>query len=407
MPYHGALQTTVSWAPLEPTNYHLAVCAYLEQREPELWNWIAASRQEQDPALRLHLLKTTYQLSQEAHPALHAAVAQASQRLNIAPEVALYQANHAEQINVAIYVENNAAHIIFSGAVLELLDDAELSAVIGHELAHYELWQRDGGRFWIASRLVERLADEEPGRGEWHYTALRYQQYMEIYADRGAYRVCQDIAPCIASLVKIQTGLKQVHVDSYLEQAERILAHDGVVSDAVSHPQAFIRAKALAMHAAAAPELDATLDRLLAGAMEPDTLDITGQVALAALTRSVVASLLTSPWFASDAVKALARRYWDDFTPGEAAAPQHLGAVGQVLLPDAHKLDTYLSFVLLDFACVDPTLEELPMAAALQLADQLGIGDTFETTVLKETRLKKTAPAKLRAMVIPTHIDRP
>lgn len=392
---------------MEPTTYHLAVCDYLERQEPELWNWIASSRQQQDPELRLHLLKTTYQLSREAHPALHDAVALASQRLGIGPEVSLYQANHAGQANVAIFIEGEAAHIIFSGAVLELLDEAELTAVIGHELAHFELWQRDGGRYWIGSRLVERLDEEEAGRGEWHHTALRYQQYMEIYADRGAYKVCQDIAPCIASLVKIQTGLKQVHVDSYLEQAERILAHDGVVSDAVSHPQAFIRAKALAMHAAGAPELAATLERLLSGAMEPDTLDILGQVALSALTRSVVASLLTSPWFATDTVLALARRYWDDFTPGESGDPRHLGAVGQVRLPEPHKLDTYLSFVLLDFACADPSLEELPVAAALQLADQLGIGDTFEQTLLKETKTKKTAVAKLRALVIPTHIERP
>jgi hypothetical protein len=392
---------------LEPTTYHLAVCDYLERREPELWQWIAASRQQHDPELRLHLLKTTYQLSREAHAALHAAVALAAQRLGIAPEVALYQAQHDSQPNVAILIEDQAAHIVFSGPVLELLDAAELQAVVGHELAHYELWQRDGGRYWIGSRLVERLAAEEAGVGEWHHTALRYQQYMEFYADRGAYQVCQDIAPCIASLVKIQTGLKQVHVDSYLEQAGRILAHEGVVSEAVSHPQSFIRARALALHAAGASDCDATLAQWLDGALAPDTLDILGQVEVAALTRSVVAGLLASPWFNSETVRALARRYWDDFLPGEPPAERHLGVVGQVRLPQPHQLGEYLSFVLLDFACADPALEELPMAAALQLAQQLDIADAFERAVLKETKLKKTAVARLRAMTIPTDIHRP
>jgi hypothetical protein len=217
---------------------------------------------------------------------------------------------------------------------------------------------------------------------------------MEIYADRGAYEVCQDIAPCIASLVKIQTGLKQVHVDSYLEQADRILAHEGVVSEAVSHPQSFIRARALALHAAGAPECDATLAQWLDGALAPDALDILGQVEVAALTRSVVAGLLASPWFNSEVVRALARRYWDDFLPGEPAAERHLGAVGQVRLPQPHQLGEYLSFV-------------LPMAAALQLAQQLDIADAFERTVLKETKLKKTAVARLRVMTIPTDIHRP
>ena len=375
----------------EATTYHASVCTYLTERESDLWRWGTSAMQDDLQQLRLHLLKTTYQLSVDAHPELHARAARAAQALGIEAAISLYQANDGGGANVAIYTAPGEAHIIFQGPVLGMLDGAEIDAVLGHELAHYLLWQRDGRRFQVASRILERLALEESPPGVWASTALRYQQYTEIYADRGAYAVCGDIGPCIASLVKIQTGTPQVHVESYLQQADRILAHENAACEHAGHPQNFIRTRALALHASGAPGIDATLAALLGGPVKLDRLDILGQAELHLLTRSVLARLLAPTWFGSDSVLALACRYYADFRHGQSPP------IGVVTLPPGHQLAEFFSFVLLDFACVDPALEDLPLAAALRLAEELSIGKAFEALLLKETGIKKTALAKLKA----------
>ena len=76
--------------------------------------------------VRLHLLKTTYQLSAEAHPDLHAAAARVAQALGISPAISLYQSNDAGGANVAIYTAASEAHIIFQGPVLGMLGGAEI-----------------------------------------------------------------------------------------------------------------------------------------------------------------------------------------------------------------------------------------------------------------------------------------
>ena len=78
-------------------------------------------------------------------------------------------------------------------------------------------------------------------------TARRYQLYTEIFADRGALCVTGLLDPVIAGLVKIQTGLAQVSAPAYLKQAEEIFAGGNVATVEHSHPEAFIRARALSL----------------------------------------------------------------------------------------------------------------------------------------------------------------
>ena len=51
-------------------------------------------------------------------------------------------------------------------------------------------------------------------------------------------------------------------------------------------------------------------------------------------------------------------------------------------------LRDYLAYLLLDFVAADPELEELPLAAALQLAGEFELSDTVEKLAVKELKWK-------------------
>lgn len=62
-------------------------------------------------------------------------------------------------------------------------------------------------------------------------------------------------------------------------------------------------------------------------------------------------------------------------------------ATGQGITVDA-RLREYFCYVLLDFAKVDPDLDDMPLAATLQLSQQLELDAQFEKLAAKELGLK-------------------
>jgi hypothetical protein len=52
-------------------------------------------------------------------------------------------------------------------------------------------------------------------------------------------------------------------------------------------------------------------------------------------------------------------------------------------------MQDYYGYVLLDFVTADRDLEELPLAAALVLAEKLGLKDRFTEIAKRELRLRK------------------
>jgi hypothetical protein len=369
---------------LQPLPYHIELRDYLKSEERELWNWFASAKAKADYTenLRMELLKSTYRLDAEGHPELYEGVEQARQRLGLNIPVTLYQAQNSPQLNAALFYMPEEAHIIFSGSVLTLLAIDELKSVIGHELAHYHLWEREGGDFQISDRLLQAIAHDPRASASHEESARRYQLYTEIFADRGSLKVTGDFAPVISGLVKIETGLSQVSAASYLKQAEEVFANGNTATQGVSHPEAFIRARALAFWQADPEKAWAPTSSMIEGSTSLEGLDLPGQTRLTAATRRVIEFLLTPKWFHTPAILGHAKLYFSDFQPG----------VGSIAVPELKFADNglreYLCYVLLDFAKADPDLDEMPLAAALDLSRQLDLDAQFEKLAARELSMK-------------------
>jgi hypothetical protein len=371
---------------LEPLPYHLELRDYLKSKERELWNWFASAQAKADYTehLRLELLKSTYRLDAEGHPELYKSLEEAKTKLGLSIPVTLYQAQHSPTPNAALFFLPGEGHIVFAGPLLTLLNQDEIKSVIGHELAHYHLWERDNGEFHIAGRLINAVAEDPRAAASHEQTARRYQLYTEIFADRGALCITGDVHPVVAGLVKTHTGLSQVSAAGYLKQAEEIFAKGNISTEGVSHPEAFIRARSLVLWQEKREAATPDINHMIEGAAALDELDLIGQTRLTTQTRRLLEHLLRPRWFQTPAILGHAKLYFDDF---HAANGQGSSIPDGLNLTDI-RLREYLCYVLLDFAKVDPELEDMPLAATIHLSRQLELDTQFEKLAAKELGLK-------------------
>lgn len=381
---------------LLPLPYQEALASYLKTEEPETWAWFdsAAAKSEFAETLRVDLLRQTYRLDPAAYPELFAALGDAQAKLGVGTPVTVYQSQNNQQLNAALYHLPGEAHIVFEGAMLQLLSPAELRAVLGHELAHHVLWSGTG-RILLADRILQAMA-ADPRAQPSHFESFRLMRlYTEIYADRGSLCVTGDPAVVISALVKIATGLAQVDPASYVRQAEEIFARAKVKTEGVSHPEAFIRARAVMLWAENAPNLEQEIARMIEGDRALDKLDLLGQQRITALTRRWLQLFLRPAWFRTDAVRGQARLFFPDF---DFAVQGHRD---DALLDELRNASTsvrdYFCYLLLDFSAVDAELEMEPLKAAFGLASELGWDERLEALTVKELKLKKREAQKLRA----------
>ena len=342
-------------------------------------------------SLRLELLKATYRLDANSHPDLYRATEEAKAKLGLEIPVTIYQASRdagMQGLNAALFHVAGEGHILLSGPVLSLLTHDELVALLGHELAHYFLWQAESGEFLVADRLLQAIA-QHPQAEPSHLQSTRwYQLYTEIYADRGSLSACGNIEVTVSALVKMTTGLQQVSGASYLKQAREVFEQSMVKTSGLSHPEAFIRARALHLWSEAGHESEKEISRMIEGSAAFDELDLLGQVNLTADTRRFLEVFLQPRWFHTDAVMAHARLFFDDFKPTHGTEME--------LVMTESRLKEYVCYLMLDFATVDPELDDLPLAAAFRWSGQLGIETEFEKIVTKELKLKSRELNKLK-----------
>lgn len=389
----------------EALPYHLKVRDHFRRQTPT-WEFFSATRnrEEQLVSFQTELLKNTYQFSRESEPALFEKIDRAREQLGLGSlPVTAYQAQYdrdqGNELNASIIYLHQEAHLVFSGPILERLNGDELLAVIAHELTHIRLYTLLDGDLEVADRIITAIANNHNSEAVYVETARLFKLYTEIYCDRGAYAVLGDPVPVITMLLKLATGLSTVNADSYSRQAEAIFsAEPGTQSATPTHPENFIRTRALRLWheqaAAAAP----AITRMIEGLPDLDRLDLFSQQELNDLTRDFLQEYLRPEWFRTTLVTGLAQQYFRDLfgapapaadlatapserQPAQPIPAEQLVAAIAALHPGVR---TYFGYVLLDFALADPSLEEMPAGRALEFAAEMELSAVYDTICKKE-----------------------
>lgn len=370
------------------------VVAYLRSHEPDLWAFYAdrAGAEERARATRLELLKTAYRCERPAHPDWYAAADDAAARLGVTAPVTLYQSQDASTLNAFLSYAPGEAHVVFQGPVHAVLGRDEVRAAIAHELTHFLLYEAHGGDLVRALDVLSAMAAHPAARPSHVESARVFRLYLEVHADRGAGAVCGDHRAAVGALVKIETGLADVEVEAYLRQADEIFGQEEVRTDRLTHPEAFVRARALALFLQQGAASDAAVARMIEGRLDLDTLTLPGQQRLAGATRWLLERFLAPDWLRSEPRLAHARLFFPDVAPGHAdadARPAELEGM-------TDGIARYACYLLLDLATAEQQVDEPALAAALRLAEDLGIDAPFLEIAGRELSLAKRNLARLR-----------
>ncbi len=372
---------------LQPLSYHQKVKEHFKS-QPKTWDYFAVTKNKEEQLLQFktELLKNTYKFDEATDTFIYQKLAIAKEKLGLQDlPVTVYQAQYTDELNASIIYLNNEAHIVFSGPITRLLDEDELLAVLAHELTHVKLFSMLGGDLEIADRIITSIANNHNSEAAYYETARLFRLYTEIFCDRGAYAVLEKTAPVITSLVKASTGLDRVNAESYVKQADDIFSAEGGFKTAgLSHPENFIRAKAIQLWHEKKEMAEEEINKMIEGSSNLDQLDIFRQAELSGLTKEFLQLFLKPKWFQSTMVTSLAKQYFADFSFAENALLTE--ALQQKISQSDQSIKDYLAYVILDFALADPALEEIPLGWSYQFAEDLQLKDTYDNIIKKEMK---------------------
>jgi hypothetical protein len=307
--------------------------------------------------------------------------------------ITIYQAQDPAGLNASLAYLPEEIHLVLHGPLTTQLSSVELCSLLGHEFTHFLLWQGWNGDLLVAAEMLAALTNDSRAHPA-HFASWRLLKlYNEILCDRGALLVTQDVRAVVSTLVKVQTGVQEINPDSYLRQADEIFARGKAKTEGLTHPEAFIRARAIKLGADNDPQATAAITAMIETGTDLQELDLLAQETVAGWTRRVIDLLLSHQWFQTDPVLGHARLYFDDYSP-PANALTDAQLAGDVRLESKSARD-YFCYVLLDFVSADRDLDEPSIAAALQVAEELNIKDRFIELARQELRLRKNQLEKV------------
>jgi hypothetical protein len=385
------------------------------------------------------LLKNTCQFRREADTALYEKIDLVREKLGLGDlTVTAYQAQNGNdpELNASIVYLHGEAHLVFSGPILERLNEAELLAVIAHELTHIRLYTLLDGDLEVADRIVTAIANNYTSDAPYYETARLFRLYTEIFCDRGACAVLGDSGPVITSLVKIATHpgnfIRARALRLWQEQGDAAKVQEVVAAEA----QVEAAAAGLVARAAVAATAEEAIVLMIEGKPGLDRLDLFSQQELNGLTGLFLQEYLRPKWFQSTLVMGLAREYFpvglaaglaverspgggDGTGPGDSAGgaggsdsadsgdgtDSGLAEADRERLIDAitsahPSIRDYFSYLLLDFVLADPSLEEMPAGRAFEFAGEMQLSAVFDPIYKKELQLSDKKWQQYRQKVL-------
>ena len=342
------------------------------------------------------MLKSTYRLTRADQPGIYAQVDKVIGKFGLDLPAAIYQhQGGSEGANAALIFLPDELAIMLMGNISDLLCEEEMLALLGHEISHHRLYSLDGGRYFTAARFLEWCAQQPGCEASYLETDRLYRLHTEIFADMGALHVTGDRDTVISCLIKVATGLEKVTPSSYLEQTDEILKQNKQGSKGLTHPEMFIRAKSLDLLNSDLPKLD-EVAALVRGPIEAKCLDLVGQQALSASTRKIVDHILTHRFMRGEYTANLAERYFPGYIwPDGAVSTGDHADLAKEIAAMAKSCHDFFTYVLLDFATVDPDGGEAALALTLHLAEQVGLFKIYEPIARKELKRRKDDLLKL------------
>ncbi len=373
---------------LQPLPYHMDVVQHLRRHAKAVWRYYGGERTNPGitDAQRLYLLKSTVELKRESHENLYALADEVAVAIGLGVPLEIYQGEDAGGMNASLLFLPSTARVVFHGPLQERLDQEELRALLGHELAHHRLWSVDDGVYFAAWHALQGM-DGMAALPSVENTLRLYSLSTEVFADRVALEVA-GLEATIGCLLKMRTGLSDVKPLDFLDQSRELHAAESTGSRGWSHPEAHIRALAADWYGRDSMAAEERIRELIEGPIQLDELDLVRRDALDALTERLVGTLLQPTWFQTETVLGHARLMFDDYEVPDHAA----------FTADDRRLDLwgdtvrdYLAYLLADFVGVDTDLEDLPFLQAHAVAEDLGIESRLERAVNRELRKTKKA----------------
>ena len=317
------------------------------------------------------LLRNAYRLEEGAHPAVHQAGRRAAEALGVDAEVEFFQVRGNGDANAFYVHQDGKAIVVFEGSLLDQLEPGELTAVMGHELAHRVLWDAEDGAYLAVDRLLDAAAGDARTPAQYLETHRRWGLATELYADRGALTACGDLSTTVRALLKLQTGLSTADPDAYLRQADELDLSTG--SRGTTHPEGVARAWALKNWLAGED-----VESLITGPLDIDAPDLLDAVVLRELSADFAAWIAQTDGLRTDAVATFAAGFTDRplGEPGTSFPrfdePLAVRPVDGAPLPRPRPLTEatkrYLCYLLLDLATADPDTGDAGLVASLAIA---------------------------------------
>lgn len=351
--------------------YHRAVLAVVRRQDEHAWTALRGGPVDDVGDV---LLRNAYRLSADAHPDVHEAGQRAADALELDGDIDYFQVNGEPN---AAYLHQEKPVIVFQGPLLDRLDSDELTAVIGHELAHRLLWLAEDGGYLAVDRLLDAAAGDARTPQQYLETHRRWSLATELFADRGALTACGDLSTAIRALLKLETGLSTADPEAYLRQADGLDLSSG--SRGTTHPEAVGRAWALRNWLAGE-----NVEALVTGPLDVDAPDLLDAALLRELSRDFAAAIAYADGLRTDAVATAAAGFADPpgplGVPGGAVRfdePLSIRPVDGAPLPRPRPLTDatkrYLSYLLLDLATTDPETGDDGLVASLVVARRAGL----------------------------------